>query len=96
MSQNIVNTDIWSFRDNRQTSFECFSDPNDCSSKACTGNIADVVGDIQTGDPIWVRINTDPNTQYTAAVWQISVSSSNDSSKLEGIYKKSYVLCLLK
>ena len=85
MSQNIVNTDIWSFRDNRQTSFECFSDPNDCSSKACTGNITDVVGDVQTGDPIWVRINTDPKTQYTAAVWQISLSSSNDSSKLEGM-----------
>ena len=42
-------------------------------------------GDVQTGDPIWVRINTDPNTQYTAAVWQISLSSSNDSSKLEGM-----------
>ena len=84
MLHHIVNIDILSFRDNRQTSFECFSDPNDCSSKACTGNIADVVGDVQTGDPIWVRINTDPNTQYTAAVWQISLSSSNDSSKLEG------------
>ena len=76
------------FSNEGETSFTCFNDESDCSSKACTGNISDAVSFTkQEGEEaqIWLKINTDHNTRNTAAIWEINLSSSNDSSKLQGI-----------
>ena len=82
-----------SLDEHKKNTFRCFtpdSGEDPCSSRACTGNVADVVqaaaNDKEKEDvEIWLKLSNDLDTRDIASIWEINFSSSNESNKLEGI-----------
>ena len=76
--------------DTKETSFQCFYpdehvDP--CSSKACHGDISDVIDpDSTVEEKIKLKLCTDAQTTRLGAIWEINFSVSNESNKLEGYF----------
>ena len=67
-----------------QTTFSCFPDPDDCYSSACVGSFESILTpDIKS---VELRLCTQENDVNTASIWEINISQSNDSSKIQGVF----------
>ena len=67
-----------------QTTFSFFPDPDDCYSSACVGSFESILTpDIKS---VELRLCTQENDVNTASIWEINISQSNDSSKIQGVF----------
>lgn len=84
-----VSVQVTSVQDEtKSTQFSCFAkDDNQdpCSSKACQGEISNVVN-AESEDQVKVQLCTPADTLYLGSIWEINFSVSNQSNKLEGFF----------
>lgn len=71
--------------------FDCFTDPTSCSSKACLGQVGPVLADLDQEDLEAVHtcrlsLCVPANETRTASLWEINISSSNDSNRIVGTF----------
>jgi len=74
----------------KKTTFNCFIDPNDCSPTSCIGHIvAGKIVDSEAGaTQVHLEVCNDQHSQYDAAIWELNLSSSNDTNKLKAVFGK--------
>jgi len=70
----------------KQTTFNCFTNENDCSSKSCLGNIAAIVDEKEERtQQIHIDVCSDHSSAFDAAIWELNLSSSNDTNKIQAV-----------
>jgi len=71
----------------KSTSFQCFTDPKDCSPKICLGNIASILdATSKATQQVHLAVCNDKASAYDSAIWELNFSSSNDSTKIQAIF----------
>merc|ERR1719376_606524 len=65
------------------TIFQCFTESNDCSSASCISNIEKTVKDKKQ---VNIEVCNDQSSKYDAAIWELNLSSSNDTNKLKAVF----------
>merc|ERR1719193_1341787 len=78
----------------KDISFSCFSNPNDCSSKSCLGDLTKIVNLKAKSQQLHVEVCADPKSINEGRVWELKLSVSNDPQKLNGVMETAAALRL--
>jgi len=78
----------------KDLAFSCFTDPNDCLSKSCLGDLTKIVDLKAKSQQLHVEVCADPKSINEGRVWELKLSVSSDAQKINGVMQNEAALRL--